>query len=297
MSRDCRQHETAPLAERKPRKLVRWARKLGIGALATAGVTWTVIAVGCVRLERSTPSFTQSRAEVRTITSRLESAPVELDRPVVLLSGYRAWPSMVGRVERRIRETTSGDRKDFLEISYPLGDDIDRIVERVVEKVDQRWPSDNPDETIEVDVIAISMGGLVARAASEPPAIREREGKRLNSVRVFTLASPHRGASLAERIALDTAAKSMRPGSEWLSDLNSRVSERDYELICYGQLRDGWVGATRTAPPGMSPYWTGGTRWFSHFDSATNPWFLADIALRLRGERPIARVPSTPPSD
>jgi hypothetical protein len=214
-----------------------------------------------------------------------------------VLSGWRAWPHAAGQVESAIRKATSGDKNDFIVVSYMFSGDIDEIVEDVVARVEEAWPSGEAGETVEVDVVAISMGGLVARAAADDVEARSRTGKRLNAKRIFTLATPHRGAKLARSIALDEAARKMAPDSPWLVALNARFVHRSHELVPYGQTNDAWVGATNTAPPGEQPYWTGGTLLFSHFNARNNPWFLADIARRLRSEEPIAIEAAEPPVD
>lgn len=278
-------------------RLWKWGRRAGFSLGVVAVLTTTMILIGCIRPAVATPSFDLSRPEVAELVRQMRDDPRPLVRPVVVLSGWRAWPHAIASVERHVRRSTSGDRDDFLKVSYMFSGDIDKIVDDVVVRVEERWPSDDPNETIEVDVIAVSMGGLVARAAADPPGARGRTGKRLNAARVFTLATPHRGAKLAETIRLDASARAMQPGSDWLADLDSRFDDRTYALIPYGQTNDRWVGATRTAPHGMQPYWTGGTLMFSHFDARNNPWFLADIARRLRGEEPISITPAKPPRD
>ncbi|MEM7622789.1 MAG: hypothetical protein AAF235_06250, partial [Planctomycetota bacterium] len=145
----------------------------------------------------------------------------------------------------------------------------------------------------EVDLVGISMGGLVARAlASEafgsPP---------LNATRVFTLASPHGGAKLADKIALDPAAMAMREGSEMLARLDGAWHDRGYDLVPYAVLNDTLVGATRTAPPGMDPVWTPGTHVLSHFTVSETPGIIGDIARRLRNEPPLAGPASPVPCD
>ena len=62
----------------------------------------------------------------------------------------------------------------------------------------------------------------------------------------------------------------------------------------YKQLNDEIVGAKNAAPPGMDPIWTESNHLMSHMSSASNQRILADIALRLRGETPLAGEPSEP---
>ncbi|MEO1512022.1 MAG: hypothetical protein AAFU70_08120, partial [Planctomycetota bacterium] len=112
-------------------------------------------------------------------------------------------------------------------------------------------------------------------------------------------ATPHRGAALAEKIRLDPASRGMRAGSRFLSELDEawRRGERPREVVPYAVTNDTWVGATRTAPPGGRVLWTGGSRVLSHFTVSVNRAIVTDIALRLRGEAPLAERGGVPPRD
>ena len=67
---------------------------------------------------------------------------------------------------------------------------MDEARTTVIEAVNKAFPSDDPQWTVPVDVVAISMGGLVARYAGVP-ARGEGDVRKLRVVRLFTLASPH----------------------------------------------------------------------------------------------------------
>jgi pimeloyl-ACP methyl ester carboxylesterase len=145
--------------------------------------------------------------------------------------------------------------------------------------------------TVEVDVIGFSMGGLVARHAARPNSL----GKRLNIRRLFTISSPHRGARLASLPTVDQRMIDMRPGSAFLADLNSHLSEADYELLAYTRLGDMIVGPENAAPPGMSPWWVANASFsLAHISAGADPRILADIARRLRNEPPFTTTPASP---
>lgn len=242
-------------------------------------------------------SISLSPEESAALRLEMQRDTVELERPVVILSGYHAWPSMADRLADRIAKMTSGDRSDVLDIAYTSKGDFADIVPFAIEKIEERFPSDDPDETVEVDVIGISAGGLVARAAALPLDEGLPRAKRLKIRRLFTMGTPHRGAILAEKIAPDQAAKDMIAGSDFLEQLDAALPDVDYEIYPYAHLNDTWVGATRSSPVGMPAYWTGGLRMFSHFGVSDNKLFQLDIARRLRGEEPVALPPTVPPRD
>ena len=243
------------------------------------------------------PHYPATRDEVLADIERMEADPIALERPVVLLSGYRSLHSYVGRLHNRLTPVTSGERDDFLPLSYPFKGDIERIASIVVQRVDDRWPSDDPLETVEVDVVAISMGGLVARTAAAPHGfVANERTKRLKIRNLYTLGSPHRGAILANLIAPDRAARAMKPGSEYLSRLDELLPDIDYTITPYAVLNDTWVGARQASPVGQDPIWTPGTTMFSHFSLAADKRILADLARRMRNEEPLGQ-PSPPPTD
>lgn len=244
------------------------------------------------------PSYPASDADIRRERARMAAAPRPLERPVVVLGGWRSPAWQAGGMARRIVGVTSGDPADVLAISYVRTGRIDEAARLVCETVAARWPSPDPERTTEVDVIGVSMGGLVARAAAAgmtgdaPPA-----PPRLRIRRLFTLGTPHRGARLAALVAPDAAARDMRPGSSYLAALDEAATTAEYELIPYARTRDGWVGATRTAPPGEHPIWTPGPIWLSHMTITWDERILVDMARRLRSEPPLALRGSPPPTD
>ena len=114
----------------------------------------------------------------------------------------------------KLKHATSGKDADFLYLYYPLDTDFDEIADYVVREVEKKWPSGDEAQTVPVDVVGVSMGGLVARwAALAPGRADTGDGrtagggctKRLNIVRLFTFSSPHRGAVMAETVHIDPA--------------------------------------------------------------------------------------------
>jgi hypothetical protein len=270
-----------------------------------------VLLPGCIALPERNAALGLTRSAASIERARMTQAPVALARPVVVLNGYRGLPTLASRVSRKLCETTSGEPSDFLAISYWGSTDLDGIAAEVVRRVDERWRSEDPERTIEIDVVGISMGGLVARWAAIEPERRVRTGasaagqtappgpggKRLRIARLFTLASPHDGAAMANVIAPDAAARDMRTGSAFLAALDGALPGAPYELVCYAQTNDKMVGALHAAPEGRQVIWCSGTWTFSHFMVADNPIFLVDIARRLRGEAPVLKECGAPPGD
>jgi len=230
---------------------------------------------------------------------RMLANPTGLARPLVVLSGWRS-PAISGRsLAARLRRLTGADPEMVLPVSFWIHGDFDSMVATVIRRVERRWPAaahSGRTTSIELDVVGISMGGLIARAAAAPAAAR-RYGLRLAISTLYTLGTPHRGAKLANVIALDSAARCMRPGSPWLQRLDEAYECADYRTVAYARLNDHWVGAGNCAPWGEDPIWFPGPIFGSHELITLDKRILTDLARRLRGEDPIAHPIGPPPHD
>lgn len=264
-----------------------------------AGVAFvvSVALAGCFTIHVDNPAFPATSAEIEAELDRMRAEPVGIQRPVLVLGGYRSPMPVAKSLAGRLCELTGASRDEVVDLSYIFSDTVEGPARRAVALVEERFPSDDPEWTIEVDVVAISMGGLVARLAAAEPELRgEPGGKRLRIRTIYSLASPHRGAILADWIRLDSACRSMQPGSAVLASLDEAFAGRDYEVVPYAVLRDTWVGARHASPVGMEPIWVPGRVMLSHHLVSFNKRIQADVARRLRGEEPLG-MPSSPPSE
>ena len=245
------------------------------------------------------PGFPISEHEAHLARRAMEHDHKPLERPLVVLGGYRApYHVQVRVLTGRMVAMTSGVRADALGVAFFFDGSIEESADWAVRKIEERWPSDDPERTVEVDVVGISMGGLVARRAWASGGRADGSTrKKLRIARLFTIGTPHRGACLAETLAPDKPARQMRAGSQLLTALDLADADRDYELICYARTNDEIVGARRCAPEGESPYWVHGPWLFSHLTIARDWRIAVDIARRLRGEAPFALGRSEPPGD
>ena len=247
------------------------------------------------------PNFNINPGAYRAEVARIAANPKPLDVPLVILDAWHHPPASADGLRKRLANLTGATEEDTLAISFTVLFSIDAAARRTINRIEERWPSTDPDETIEVDVVGYSMGGIVARYAADawdqlPPD--SRPARRLNIRNLYTIASPHRGARLARFIFPDPAAWSMRPGSNLLTMLDAARAEHErYNLICYTQLNDVTVGASNTAPPGETTLWVPGTWLLSHQTVRTNRHILLDIALRLRAEPPLAEPGEPPPKN
>lgn len=235
------------------------------------------------------PDFQPPPDGLKAEFARMAASPTMAPRPLITLSGWRALALPARLLAARLQRLIG--RADTLSLSFTLINRFDSAAAHIVRRINDRFPSPDPHSTVEVDIVATSMSGLVSRLA----AIRCPDRPRLRIRRLFTLATPHRGAAIAARIAPDPCVRAMKPGSSLLEQLDAALPSADYELICYARLRDNWVDARNTAPPGRDPLWKDGPLFISHHTITIDRLIIADIARRIRGEEPFARRASTPP--
>lgn len=237
------------------------------------------------------PSFDVSRADAKQDLKRILADPQPLDRPVLVFAGW-ADPFFVNtHWSKQIRKATG--EGEVLGFSFIFKQDFDRCRNYVIEAVDEAWPSDDPTWTTEVDVIGFSMGGLVARYAAAPPITEDGTARRLRIRNLYTISSPHRGASMAWVPTFDRRVKDMRPGSEFLAHLDAALASSDYKLVPYTRLDDPIVGEQNTAPTGATPWWVH-TPFLhrAHQEAYVDPRICADLLRRLRGETPYTTLPA-----
>ena len=252
----------------------------GLAALAATLLT------GCGR-GLVNPSFAISRTDARQALDAMAADRKPFERPVVVLGGYHDPGLGPGAVCGRLRRAAGGQR--VIGVSYFFEGSFDACRRRVIAAVERAFPSHDPRQTIELDVIGLSMGGVVGRYC----AIDKPGEKRLRIRRLFTISSPHRGAAGASEIpAMSQLHRDLREGSKFLDKLEAAEGEeRGYEIVPYVRLGDWIVGQRDAAPPGMTAWWVDTPAFENaHVGAALDPRILADVVRRLRGEEPITRM-------
>lgn len=203
-----------------------------------------------------------------------------LVNPILALSGWRTPHVSAELLRRRLRARLGVADDRTLAVSFLWLHSIDDAAERLRRATADRFGvAPGGQATVAVDVVGLSMGGLVARRAAMVDAALP--GPRLAIARLFTLGTPHRGAKLADLIRVDENSRQMRAGSAWLARLDQALATADYELVCYARTNDWMVGATRTAPVGHTALWRRGVPIVAHHTLGMDGVVLDDIARRL----------------
>lgn len=222
--------------------------------------------------------------QARAVIKDLQRRPVALSRPLVVISGFSDFGFPGRSLQRKFKRVLSDPQ--IAEIALTGCHTFDACADRLVEAVQSKYPSTSENETVEVDVVAVSMGGLVSRYAAIP-----HEGRRrLVIKRLFTISTPHQGADLAGLPAFEPVQVDMRFGSAFLRKLNQ--TKPSFEIYPYVRLGDVIVGAKNTAPQGESPWWLPPEDVSpAHGLAYEDDRIFLDIALRLRGEKSVSTLP------
>ncbi len=222
-----------------------------------------------------------SSEERSRVWARMSGTPVVLERPVVVVKGWRSFESNAEVLARRLRVLTGAGDGVVRTFSYRSSRGVDVIAGEIAGSLDRVFGRGTRKGG--VDVVGVSMGGLVGRWMSATGMARVE--------RLFTVVSPHRGAALARWFGfLDASTGQMAPGSAFLRELEvmeDRVPEAERpEVVTYGRLRDWWVGTGNTSLGGhehvvVRPPWNA----LAHLTATRDRTIPLLIAARLRGEK------------
>ena len=277
-----------------------------VGSLWRVWAAWLASAVvvgvsGCHLGEPVNPSFDLSRRAARAELRAMAENPRPFARPVVVLSGWLD-PGLAERsLVRQLRELTTEDQR-IVGVSFFGVGSFEACRRRVLRRVRAELMDDSDRGLPAVDVVAFSMGGLVARLAAEPAPIEGAgagtapASERLRIERLYTISTPHRGAELAKLPSLDRKVRRMKPGSAFLARLNGEAFSGQ-RLVPYVRLGDGIVGAANAAPPGRTAWWVPTPLFANAHNACEDPRLIADIARRLRGEPSLTNPPPAPLPD
>ena len=263
-------------------------------SLLTSLAAIVLLSCGCAKPVN--PSFMVSGGEARRAIKQMAGAPRELNRPLVIVSGYLDPNVSATYIRAKIGDVTNDKR--ILKVVVGFHSNFEECRAELIEAVQRAFPGANPLWTAEVDVIGTSLGGLVARYAAAPEHRGDdsavKEPRRLKVARMFTISSPHAGARLTNLGTLNQLHRDMRPNSPLMAYLAEQDKTAGYQLYPYVCKGDWIVGEEYAAPPGREPLWLAGHSLQLGLDPHRGSWYdariLADIFRRLRGEPAFSAV-------
>jgi hypothetical protein len=291
---------------------MKWCRSLPSRIAAPSLAALILVSSGCVDIgitKPENPTFPIKAKDAAALLKEMSTDPRPLDRPLVILAGIGdpgLGPLLLEwRLDDVLQLDDAQGNRRVLRVSYAFNSSCEGCRRTVVDAVERAFPCDDPNQTTEVDVIGISLGGTVARyAAMGPPAtgapMREDDAphahKRLRIGRLFTISSPHIGAIQADHTpSFLQIYGELRTGSTFMKKLEAGTSTAGYPIYAYVRLGDKTVGAENAAPKGQNPHWLPNLPWeIAHGQAWTDPRILADITRRLRDESPLAMDPAAP---
>ncbi len=247
-----------------------------------------LLTIGCAAPQPNNPSFPLGVDQAQRALDYMSPHPRPLDRPLLVVGGFWDFGVSPPLYKWHFHRISGDDR--IVPVSIAFCGSFHECRAALIDAVDRAFPTDDPEFTTEV----ASLGGLAARFAAAPspdPA----SPRRLKIARLFSIASPQSGATLAADFGFTQFHRDMRPGSAFLETLASEDAEATYTLYPYVRLGDGIVGDQYAAPPNQSPLWLPTPPLQSaHAGAMTDPRILADIARHLRGEHPFSNAPTAP---
>ena len=126
---------------------------------------WVLVAsgLGCQSIEND--SFPLTLTEAARALDEMETTPKKLKRPLVVATGYLDPGVGSERLANVLRRGLQDDR--VIAVDFFWCARFDECRDHLIRTVDEAFPTKDPLETTEVDVVAISMAGLVAGYASQ----------------------------------------------------------------------------------------------------------------------------------
>jgi len=262
-------------------------------APALAAISLLLALNGCIGPVN--PSFPLTVDQARSALAKMKDHPKPLTRPLLVLGGWIDPGFATKKLIKQFHNYTNDER--IIGVSFGSCKTFDDCRDKAIAELDHQFPSTDLQWTTQVDVIAFSMGGLVARYAhqQQPLGIVHR---RLRIARLFTISVPHRGAAMASMPPLNKLQVDMRPDSAFMNAINQGQKNSDYPIYPYVRLGDRVVGEANTAPPGQTAWWVSNLPLQAAHISAHNDLRIhADIVRRLRGEKTFTTAPPTPIPD
>lgn len=257
---------------------------LGLFAM-TLGLT------GCNVGQPSNPSFPVSPEQAEQAIKQMEDHPVAPVRPVVIAGGWGGTNLANMPVTRELRRAL-GPRNVII-VTFSGAKNFEECRRRLIGGVQRALKSTDPMTTPEVDVVGVSLGGLVAVDAAGTPPDPGKDPRQMRIANLYAISTPFYGANLAFMPG-SKFLDDMMENSDYLERIRAEVKDADYNVIAYGRMGDFWVGVDNVKATGYPFYWLPNRAFEDAHHGFNDPRIIADIARRLRGEQPFTTSPPAP---
>jgi len=248
--------------------------------------------LGCNIGHKTNPSFDLSVEDAWAALEEMAANPKTPTRPVLITGGWQG-KGFDSIKTYQLAEQALG-KENLVVVTYDGINKFSGARTRTIEAVAALGDPAKPGYTPEVDVIGVSMGGIVARDAACPPRPQEDDPRRLKIHTLYGISVPHRGVRLGVIGFYDSMAKEMFKNSETNGRIKSYFKPGEYEIQDYGRLGDPWVGVDNATLPGHFIRWLPNTTFGDAHLGFQDPRIVADILRRLRGEEPFSTDPPSP---
>lgn len=236
-------------------------------------LAWAIILSGCSAAERKrSAAVEEDQREAERSLRGMAEAPRPLPRPVVILSGWAEPPANWRQFRAWLESATCGCDRAILvpDLRGPGG--LAAAAERVIELC---------AELGEVDVVAHSAGGLVAREAAR----ESRGGRRLRIARLFAIATPHGGSPWSRFwpvLPWPLQAADCRPSGEFVAGLAADPSTSSMTISTYWSEGDVVVPQeSAQAVSGTHHSYARPRGFFIHRRCAADPRLARDVIAAL----------------
>jgi pimeloyl-ACP methyl ester carboxylesterase len=219
------------------------------------------------------PTLTQrleapSVRDARDALRRWARSPSPLPRTVLLLGGWMVPSWWTIDLDRALRACVSSG--NIFRLGCPVLYDIPTLAARLAERF-KLEPS--------LDVIGVSMGGMVAREAA-----RAHRSPRLQVERLYALASPHGGARSIAWLVPHHQARALVRGSHFLRELNADPSSHSFHIETFSLRGDSLVStASAHAVPGVHHDWRNNTLLPAHSWVHRDPRVIMTVVGKILG--------------
>ena len=241
--------------------------------LAVLVLTWGIFLSGCSAAEKKrSREVAMEQREAELELKSMAETPKPLRRPVLLLTGWLEPPSNWNRFRTWLESSTVCSDREILcpDLRGPGG--LAAAVEKVLSICADRG---------EVDVIAHSAGGLVAREAARG----SRGEKRLRIARLFAIATPHKGTPWGKFwpvLPYPLQAADCRPTSPFIASLDGDLSTASMPISTFWAEGDVVVPRESAQAVGAEHHsYSRPKGFFIHRKCAADPRLARDVIAGL----------------